>query len=141
MNQDQAATLVSRFIDVGDTESVEYVRAAMATWRRHRGEVSLHRALRIGPTPSALERAERDAWLRTAGAQLSGSEWDRAKALHMALQRFLARRWPTWRRADMAPTHAAPLEQLLFYATKAGAMMPTTAKQLRNIIATGNESA
>lgn len=139
MSSDQAAALVARFIEVGDAESVEFVRKSLATWRRHRGDVPLHRALRIGPTPSALERAERDAWLRTAAACLDGNEWERAKALDQSLKRFMSRTWPVWRRADLAPPHAPEIEQMLFYAAKAGAPIPNTAKQLRNIIAAGNE--
>lgn len=134
------ANLVARFIDIGDEESVQYVRAALAVWRR-RKDVPLHRALRIGPTPHSLDLAQRDAYLLAASSQLAGKPAERARELHALARRFELRNWPSWCRRGDTPDGCSPVLRHLFDAMQTGVPLPTTRRQFLNIIRAGNESS
>lgn len=59
----------------------------------------------------------------------------RAEALAIAVQEFLVRRWPSWRRLLRPPTFSRPLDRHLFWAAKCRCGdLPQTRQGLRKIL-------
>jgi hypothetical protein len=82
-----------------------------------------------------LRRQRRDGFLVQAIALMTGgTPWQRCTQLEAAIARFESTIWPQWRDRDTPPEGCSVLRSLLFHARRCGPL-PTTARQLRNIIA------
>ena len=99
------------------------------------GKLPLERCLRLPTNERALQRAQRDHWLRLAWQQLDPtlSAWRRSELLAHEVHRFQVLKWPRWANLAQAPAGARPVEQSLFEAFRSHERVPTTAMQLHNI--------
>lgn len=99
------------------------------------GKLSLERCLRLPTNERALQRAQRDHWLRVAWRQLdpAASAWRRSEMLANEVHRFQAIKWARWSRLEQAPEGARAIEQALFEAFRSHERVPSTAMQLHNI--------
>lgn len=102
------------------------------------GKLPLERCLRLPTNERALQRAQRDHWLRLAWEQLdpAASAWRRSELLAHEVHRFQAVKWPRWSHLSEPPSGARPVEQSLFEAFRSHERVPTTAMQLHNIAGT-----
>lgn len=99
------------------------------------GKLPLERCLRLPSNERALQRAQRDHWLRVAWQQLdpAASAWRRSELLANEVHRFQCGKWARWSQLAHAPAGARPVDQALFEAFRAHARVPSTAMQLHNI--------
>lgn len=77
---------------------------------------------------------ERDGFLVQGLDLMSGTRWGRCTALATEIQKFESIIWPRIRDRETPPEGCSMLRSLLFRARRLGPL-PTTARQLRNIIA------
>ena len=98
------------------------------------GRLPLERCLRLPTNERALQRAQRDHWLRVAWQQTdpNASAWRRSELLANEVQRFQVK-WARWSQASEAPESARPIDRALFEAFRAHKRVPCTAMQLHNI--------
>ena len=98
------------------------------------GKLPLERCLRLPTNERALQRAQRDHWLRVAWLQLdpTASSWRRSELLAHEVHRFQVK-WPRWSQLNETPAGARPVDQALFQAFRAHQRVPSTAMQLHNI--------
>jgi hypothetical protein len=91
------------------------------------------------PAHDARERLrDRDEFLRAAHALMNGSTpWRRCTELESDIRRFEAVLWPRLRDRETPPEGCSGLRACLFRARRLGPL-PTTAKQLWNIIVKRN---
>lgn len=113
-----------------DAEAARMVAAGVAVWLRARGAIRLERALGLPASAGGLRRARRDRHLQIAAAMVV----DCPATLHAAVRRFGGFQWPRWRHLADPPAHATVIEQALFRAFASGAPMPTTRRQIANIL-------
>ena len=115
--------------------------AGLRTWWRSGGRaagqsLTLARCLGLPESSEAARLALRDHWLRQAAHKLPGGPWQRATALHAALQAFSGHRWACWCDLEQPPPHAEPLHAALHRAMRAaGGRMPKTPRRLAQILA------
>ena len=98
------------------------------------GKLPLERCLRLPTNERALQRAQRDHWLRVAWQQIDpdASAWRRSELLANEVHRFQVK-WARWSHAVEAPEGSRPVDQALFQAFRAHKRVPSTAMQLHNI--------
>jgi hypothetical protein len=124
-----------------DAEAVEHMVAGVQTWwrsgtRNGGRSLTLARCMGLPESSEAARLALRDHWLRQAACTLPGGPWQRAVALHAALQSFRGHRWPCWCDLVEPPAHADPLRAALHQAMRAaGGRMPGTPRRLAQILA------
>ncbi len=119
--------------DADHCEVGRWASRALARWVRASGDLTLHECLGLPRSPRALARAQRDHWLRVAAGRLGrdGSCWARAcRLLSMARSAARARAPSTGDLALAAVLRAAR-----------ACPLPTTARQLRNILRVGDREA
>lgn len=99
------------------------------------GKLSLERCLRLPTNERALQRAQRDHWLRVAWQLLDPavSPWRRSELLAEEVRRFQAAKWVRWSQLGAPPSGARALDQALFDAFRSHERVPSTAMQLHNI--------
>ena len=99
------------------------------------GKLPLERCLRLPTNERALQRAQRDHWLRVAWQQVdaAASAWRRSELLANEVHRFQATKWPRWSQVGEAPAGARAVDQALFEAFRSHERVPSTAMQLHNI--------
>lgn len=126
-----------------DAEAIEVMAAGVRTWWRSGGSgkgqsLTLARCMGLPESSEAARMALRDHWLRQAAAELPAQHcgpWQRAAALHDALQAFHGHRWACWCELDAPPPHASALDAALHRAMRAaGGRMPRTARRLDQIL-------
>jgi hypothetical protein len=98
------------------------------------GKLPLERCLRLPTNERALQRAQRDHWLRVAWQQLdpAASSWRRSELLANEVHRFQVK-WARWSQLTEPPAGARAVDQALFEAFRAHKRVPSTAMQLHNI--------
>lgn len=126
-DQADVALLASFAAGRDDPAAIELLRDALRRWMASDGLLPLQRYMRL-KTPADLRRADRDRWLRRAAAHVCD-----VGELAVAVRRFEAGAWRSWRHGDVPPGQASELEQALFFALRAGAL-PASAKQLGRIV-------
>lgn len=99
------------------------------------GKLPLERCLRLPTNERALQRAQRDHWLRLAWQQVDpeASSWRRSELLANEIVRFQAIKWARWSQLSEPPAGARPVDRALFEAFRSHERVPTTAMQLHNI--------
>lgn len=99
------------------------------------GKLSLERCLRLPTNERALQRAQRDYWLRAAWQLLDPtvSPWRRSELLAEEVRRFQATKWSRWSQLGNPPAGARAVDQALFDAFRSHERVPSTAMQLHNI--------
>lgn len=124
MTTQRGADLLYRFIEGGDAEADELVRAAVAAWLAHGPDSPAGLLARLGlpgTRPGTL-RAMRDYHLLAAAKEITDTQLvtlDRPGQLYRALAeacRLFGRSWPVWRRLPGPPPAANNLERLLYRA-------------------------
>lgn len=102
--------------------------------------------------PVPTRRHLRDGWVREAALLLLAETDNRLDLddsitaiscrLADAVETLEAVHWPAWQWFDHAPRHADPLQRALWHARKiAGEPLPASARQYRNILRAGTETA
>lgn len=128
---------VFQFIRGGEgPEVLDDMRRRIKAWLTDDAErpLPLHRHLGLGG-PQAARLALRDHYLTEAAALLEGpSTWQRCRQLAEAARAFEVRRWPIWRRFDSPPTHAGPVDAMLWHARHLGGELPATPENYLNIL-------
>jgi hypothetical protein len=116
-------------------EDVSWLRKGFSAFLANGGKLSLERCLRLPTSERALQRAERDHWLRAAWQQLDpkASGWRRSELLAEHVRRFEATKWLRWSQLGYPPAGACALDQALFEAFRSHERVPCTAMQLHNI--------
>jgi len=71
------------------------------------------------------------AWLLTDETL---SDWQRAGELIIKIERFKLGRWSKVQFLAAPPSNVSPLNRCLFYALKTGIKIPTTVRQVNNIV-------
>ncbi len=106
------------------------------------GKLPLERCLRLPTNERALQRAQRDHWLRMAWQHVdpAASAWRRSELLANEVHRFQAVKWPRWQQLTQAPAGARAVDQALFEAFRSHERVPTTAMQLHNIARVGPQA-
>lgn len=99
------------------------------------GRLSLERCLRLPANERALQRAQRDHWLRAAWQLLdpSLSAWRRSELLAEEVRRFQATKWARWSQLGRPSAGARAVDEALFQAFSSHSRVPSTAMQLHNI--------
>jgi len=75
--------------------------------------------------------AYRDTLIAEAAALVDGRD---AAALAAEISRFETRKWPAWRQLAVAPSHATPIERILFDVFRSGLLVPSSARQIDRIL-------
>ena len=99
------------------------------------GKLPLERCLRLPTNERALQRAQRDHWLRVAWQQVdpAASPWQRSELLANEIHRFQGAKWSRWSQLAQAPAGARAVDRALFEAFRSHERVPSTAMQLHNI--------
>lgn len=117
-----------------------WLQSAFAARERDGGELRLEAYLKIARTPAKVAKAQRDAYLRQAAAEIvAESDWDRAQALKEALRVFRLGDWRHWKDEQSPPSGCTDLQRNLFHAMRASERdgkeaMPETPQRLQGII-------
>lgn len=124
------STELARRAAAGDT-GPEVARWWCEAMRRHRDGADLDQALRLD---RASRLRERNQALQDAAALLAADDgpWRCACRLEAAIRRFESRILPTLKRDPSA--HLAPIDEALRRAFDAGPRVPTTARNLFELI-------
>lgn len=134
-----APLLLQRFIEApaaADPEVIAWLADGFGRWLASDGRPGLPAFLGLHTRPSIVRRAQRDAWLRAAAAEIPGdSPWAIASRLQDALRRFQRSAWPRWKDLPGPPAAATDLQRLLWLALRTGVAMPGTVQGLCNITA------
>jgi hypothetical protein len=129
-----------------DAQTLAALRAGITTWLRSatRGktgidgrlqkqrQISLNQCLHLPASPERTRIALRNHYLREAAQKLSvpaECPWVLARALHREAQLFAGHQWHCWIGLDAAPSHASPVNALLFHAMRwGGGRLPRSEK-------------
>ena len=115
-----APVLLARLLaGADDPDALEWARRGFLAWQRTGDPAAAFRAWRLPATPAACARALRDAWLIEAGRFMPAR--NRAELLRRAI----------------AGEPVSPAVALCLTRAAAAAPLPTTARQLRAILAEG----
>ncbi|QXL83264.1 hypothetical protein [Comamonas sp. NLF-1-9] len=100
---------------------------------------SLSQCLGLPANPEHAQRQVRD-WYLLQASELVGANFAdravRARRLHQAVQRFMARQWPCWWDLSEPPAHADALQKMLWHAARAGAgRLPKTRRRYGQLLA------
>jgi hypothetical protein len=128
------STLLAAGVD--DPAVDEWLRVGVRTYLAENGALTLEQALGLPRRRPA--QAVRDFWLAAAANHFSGSPWQRADALAVAVKNFSNRTWPSWRDHKAPPAYSDALQRALFHAHKTGLPIPATPQGLLKIIANQN---
>jgi hypothetical protein len=139
-----AALLLEQLCD-GDVDAAvaDWLRTGFLRWLHSDGSLTLPACLHLHARPAVVRIGLRDRWLREAARDPveALSLWRRAKRLRVEVASFESRSWPSWRREREPPwERCSRVQACLFYAFRAGAAMPQTTEQFRNILAADNET-
>jgi hypothetical protein len=117
----ESLLIIQRFVDTGDTESVQFLRGRFAAWISNKGTLPLNQALGVPATAAALGIQTRDAWLRYAANALppDAEVGTKGAILCAAVSKFMTRKWPELCRQNSAPENLDYIERALFFAAKA----------------------
>ncbi len=125
---------VAAWIDTGEGEGAEMVRAGLRRWVQS-GQRLQAAHLGLPPRAAGLRREIRDHYLRAAALELRGPVTARAKLLARSVELFAGREWPAWRAAGGPPRHAPPPLRALFNAFEAsGDDVPRSWRRLVDIL-------
>lgn len=116
-------------------EDIRWLCKGFSAFLASGGRLSLERCLRLPANERALQRAQRDHWLRSAWQLLDPglSAWRRSELLAEEVRRFQATKWPRWSQLGHPSPGARAVDEALFQAFSAHSRVPTTAMQLHNI--------
>ena len=116
-------------------EDIRWLRKGFSAFLASGGKLPLERCLRLPTNERALQRAQRDHWLRVAWQQVdaTASAWRRSEMLANEVHRFQAIKWARWSQLSEAPAGARAVDQALFEAFRSHERVPSTAMQLHNI--------
>lgn len=128
-----AQTLINRIANTGeiDPEAARWLADSLRGWWMDGSDPSRLPAFLHLACGSRSEIAERDKWLRLAGAELP--EHNRAASLKKRVDAFMRRRWPEWR-GGRVPPECDPIDSALFFAADSGASMRISRRQICNIL-------
>ncbi|CAN5207381.1 hypothetical protein BH11PSE9_BH11PSE9_00400 [soil metagenome] len=116
-------------------DDIHWLRKGFSAFLASGGKLPLERCLRLPTNERALQRAQRDHWLRVAWQHLdpAASSWRRSELLAGEVHRFQAGKWARWSQLAEAPAGARPVDHALFEAFRSHERVPSTAMQLHNI--------
>jgi hypothetical protein len=116
-------------------EDVRWLCKGFSAFLASGGKLSLERCLRLPTNERALQRAQRDYWLRAAWQLLDStvSAWRRSELLAEEVRRFQAAKWARWSQLGHPSAGARAIDQALFEAFRSHERVPSTAMQLHNI--------
>jgi hypothetical protein len=117
-----------------DREAAAWVASGLSAWLRAGGAVVLPKCLGLPNTATKVRLLLRDEWIREAASYVKADTiWKKACVLADEIRRFEGRLWPCWRNEKLPPARATPAQACLFFARGHGEL-PTTARQVRNIL-------
>lgn len=116
-------------------EDIRWLCKGFSAFLAGGGKLSLERCLRLPANERALQRAQRDYWLRAAwqGLNPALSAWRRSELLAEEVRRFQAAKWARWSQQGQPPGGASAVDRALFEAFRSHERVPSTAMQLHNI--------
>lgn len=118
-----------------EPEDLRWLCKGFRAFLASRGKLSLERCLRLPSNERALQRAQRDYWLRAAWQLLDPavSAWRRSELLAEEVRRFQAVKWARWSQLGQPSPGARDIDLALFEAFRSHERVPSTAMQLHNI--------
>ncbi len=118
-----------------EPEDVRWLCKGFSAFLASGGKLSLERCLRLPTNERALQRAQRDHWLRVAWQRIDPtvSAWRRSELLADEVNRFQSVKWARWSHLEQAPAGACAVDQALLLAFRSHERVPRTAMQLHTI--------
>lgn len=118
-----------------EPEDIRWLGKGFSAFLASGGKLSLERCLQLPANERALQRAQRDYWLRAAWQLLDPtvSAWRRSEMLAEEVRRFQATKWVRWSQLGQPAAGARTLDHALFEAFRSHERVPATAMQLHNI--------
>ena len=115
---------------------LSHLQRGFATWIHADGAVSLERCLRLPNSRPALQRAQRDLWLREL-ARLMGASglWLGPVAIEQQLNRFIERGpWRFWKKLQDPPPDSTSLDAATFRVLKCTGGRALSARHLSRVV-------